>query len=150
MTDADLRRFWAKVELPDPDTGCMNWLAGKFSNGYGQFRLGGSKYRAHRISYTLAYGEIPADKVLDHICRNRACVAPDHLETVSQRENVLRGEGLAAQQAARTNCPKGHAYEGDNLYVDPRGRRHCRTCKRERARKYRRAKRIAKNVDLTA
>ena len=150
LSDADLRRFWAKVQLPDPDTGCMLWTAAKTSAGYGAFRLGGVLYRAHRISFTLAYGEIPQGMVLDHICRNRACVAPEHLEVVSQRENVLRGEGLAAQNSARTHCPRGHAYAGANLYVAPDGRRYCRTCRREKQRNYRRAKRIAQSVELTA
>ena len=148
LTEADEKRFWSKVALPDPDTGCMNWLAGKFIEGYGSFWLKGAAYRAHRIAWALANGEIPPGKVLDHLCRNTSCVAPGHLEVVDQRENVLRGESFAAENAKRTRCPQGHEYTAENTYVyppdkrNPNGRRDCRTCRRERLRAYHQRKRL--------
>lgn len=139
LTEADLRRFWNKVSLPD-ENGCMMWAASKDGGGYGQFWLKGTYYRAHRVSYTFAYGEIPPGKVLDHLCRNRVCVAPGHLEVVDNRTNILRGEGPSAENAMRTRCPRGHEYTAENTYhappnkSNPNGYRHCRTCDRERKR----------------
>lgn len=81
------------------------------------------------MSHELHKGPIPEGLVIDHLCRNRGCVNPDHLEAVTQRENILRGEGLAAANARKTHCPKGHPYSGENLYVVPSsGRRQCRIC----------------------
>jgi len=139
LTEADERRFWAKVQLPDGQ-GCMMWAAAKLNTGYGLFGLGRAMYYAHRVSYTLANGEIPPGKVIDHLCRNRSCVAPGHLEAVDQRANVLRGESFSAKNARRTQCPQGHEYTAENTYVappnksNPNGYRVCRTCMRERER----------------
>lgn len=142
MTEADQRRFWAKVKLPD-ERGCMEWTAGKSSSGYGRFRLGDAVYQAHRISWTLENGEIPPGKVLDHLCRNKTCVAPGHLEAVDNRTNILRGESFSAENAKRTRCPAGHAYDEANTYRDPRGFRQCRACRREWIRAHRLRKRLA-------
>jgi len=139
LTEADQRRFWVKVQLPD-ERGCTAWTAAKNSNGYGVFGLGGSRFYAHRVSWVLANGPIPPGKVIDHLCRNRVCVNPLHLEVTDSRTNILRGEAPTAENAKRTHCPWGHEYTAENTYVrppskaHPNGGRDCRTCKRERDR----------------
>jgi hypothetical protein len=146
LTEKDQARFWVKV-APANEQGCMLWTAGKDRDGYGQFKLTGMSDRAHRISYTLANGPIPTGLQIDHLCRVRHCVAPAHLEAVSLQENLRRGAGGAiggrangAQERAKTHCPKGHAYAGENLYTYPDGRRECRACRREAHRRYHQGK----------
>jgi hypothetical protein len=93
--------------------------------------LRGSTRRAHRVLYVWTHGEHTED-TLDHLCRNRACVNPDHLRPASARENVLRGTGRTAANAVKTHCDNGHEFTAENTYLDPKtGWRQCRTCKRE-------------------
>jgi hypothetical protein len=138
--ERDQARFYAKVALPN-EQGCMLWLKGKSKQGYGMFFLNGLMVLAHRFSYELAYGEIPEGLEIDHVkargCNNRHCVAPAHLEAVTQQENIRRGE---AGSQPREHCPQGHPYAGDNLYIAPNRSRHCRACGRVRARDYQRKK----------
>lgn len=108
--------------------------------GYGMLvmRINGIKRqrRAHRLYYELEKGPIPLGLTLDHLCRVRCCVNPEHLEPVTSVENVMRGENFFAQQARRTHCPKGHPYAGDNLFFSKKGERKCRLCDRARALRY--------------
>jgi hypothetical protein len=138
ITERDETRFWAKVDLPN-EQGCMLWTAGCDRKGYGRFYLAGHEHGAHRVAYQLAYGPVPAGLVLDHVkawgCTNRHCVAPDHLEPVTNRENLLRGEGFAAVQVRRTHCPAGHPYDEANTYRHSNGSRECLTCARASARR---------------
>lgn len=85
--------------------------------------------KAHRVAFELIRGCIPNGLVLDHLCRNRGCVNPDHLEPVTFRENIMRGVGYTAQQARKTHCRHGHEFTVENTYVW-RGGRICRTCRR--------------------
>jgi hypothetical protein len=106
-------RFWAKVRKTD---GCWLWQ-GSLRSGYGRFRGGaGPLVTAHRYAYRLLVGPIPEGLVLDHLCRNGACVNPAHLEPVTQRENLRRGTGFNATNAAKTHCPAGHPYSEANTY----------------------------------
>jgi len=119
-------RFWRYVEKSD---GCWLWTGFISPTGYAKF--GTPSLYAHRVAYEMEVGPIAEGFDLDHLCRVRHCVNPAHLEPVTHRENVLRGEGLAAKQARKTHCPKGHEYSEANtrLYA---GRRYCRECNRLR------------------
>jgi hypothetical protein len=124
-------------------TPCHIWQHHKTKGGYGRAtdpKQPGRQEYAHRLAWEAANGQIPEGLEIDHLCRQRDCVNPAHLEPVTSRVNGLRGDaGLAsgAQQRAKTHCPKGHPYSGENLYVDATGRRHCKTCRREQLRKSR-------------
>ena len=86
---------------------------------------------AHRVSYEFFVGPIPDGMEVDHLCRNRACVNPEHFEIVTSAVNTLRGFGPTAENARRTHCKQGHTYDDLNTYFDKRGRRYCRECKRK-------------------
>lgn len=123
------RDRWCRHQVPGKD-GCSDWQ-GSLSDGYGEISLRGVTVSSHRLAFFLAHSRLPAPgMVLNHICRNRRCCAADHLEEVTNRENVLAGIGPSAVNAEKTVCRRGHPYEGDNLVVDNRGFRVCRTCKR--------------------
>lgn len=125
-------RFWGRVNKTDA---CWLWT-GKTRNGYGVFQWGPRSdvkcTGAHRYGYTLAKGEIPEGLVLDHLCRVPLCVNPDHLDPVTNGENVLRGIGPSAQARYRTHCPQGHAYDDANTRYSTQGHRACRACDREK------------------
>lgn len=119
----DLQRFWAKVRKLD---NCWLWMATK-RKGYGRFRFQDRLVSAHRFSYELYNGEIPHEKVLDHLCKNLACVNPQHLEIVTQQENVNRGN-TGLNNKIKTHCPQNHEYSFQNTYYFSNGRRKCIAC----------------------
>lgn len=120
------KRFWGKVDKTD---GCWLWNASRKDDGYGRFWLDGRMVYAHRTAYELLVGPIPEGLQLDHLCRTPACVNPEHLEPVTQQENILRGIGIPVINARKTHCPSGHPYDTENtiLYEN---RRYCRPCQR--------------------
>lgn len=116
------QRFWEKVDKTD---GCWEWKACIHRSGYGQFSVNRKKKAAHRVAYEMIIGEIPEGLELDHLCRNRSCVNPAHLEPVTHKENMQRSE-----QATKTHCVRGHAFDADNTQVRNNGKRRCLACRK--------------------
>lgn len=128
---------WNRVRVKlrhDPHTGCHVYT-GATRNGYGmthEIQKGKRVYvPVHRVAYEAAKGPIPEGLHIDHLCRNRACCNPDHLEAVTKRVNTLRGVGPTARNAAKTHCKWGHEFTPDNTIWRSYGGRECRACKHE-------------------
>ena len=134
-------RFESKVHKTD---NCWLWVGARIPKGYGVFMdVTQNLVYAHRFAYEFAKGEIPEGLQIDHLCRNPSCVNPDHLEVVTNRQNVMRGLAPQLQrerQLSKTHCPKGHPYNDENTHVKRRGKhfeRVCRNCARDYQRKRR-------------
>jgi hypothetical protein len=125
-----LLRVSRYVAVPPLLSDCWPWTGARTSHGYGATTLDGRYAVASRAAYELLIGPIPEGLVLDHLCRNRACVNPAHLEPVTHQVNINRGVGCPA---SRTHCPQGHPYDEANT-MHSCGARRCRTCCRDQAR----------------
>jgi hypothetical protein len=122
-------RFDSKINyLPN---GCWLWTAAIWPTGYAQYRVNRRTLRAHRYAYQVVNGKVPPGLDLDHLCRNRACVNPAHLEPVTHSVNLKRGINVGKHHLRKTHCPKGHPYDEVNTYRY-HGKRMCRACAHER------------------
>lgn len=125
-------RFWSLVTYPNGQDGCWEWIGSK-TEGYGRIYVDSRHaIRAHRFAYEFVIGPIPTPE-LDHLCRNRGCVNPAHLEPVTTKENTLRGFGPTAKNARKEACPVGHVYSRRRH----NGQRICQTCANRRTREWR-------------
>lgn len=142
------RLFWSPADTPEKvaanffskvvvvECGCWEWQGGVNDKGYGLFNGDGERY-AHRWSYKSFVGETePFPMTIDHLCRNRACVNPNHLQQITNKENVLRGEGRTSKNAKKTHCLKGHLYDEENTIRTKPGHRRCAECHRTWSREY--------------
>ena len=115
------------------NTGCWEWTKSLTHNGYAQATIKNKNWKIHRLSYEIYKGEIPIGLCIDHLCENRKCINPDHLEAVTQKENVFRSnKTLAGINLRKTVCKNGHLFSGKNLKIytklDGRKMRICKTC----------------------
>lgn len=133
-------RFYLNLEVDDNE--CWIWQKQLSPEGYGRFRVEGEKVFAHIFSYNLFIGPVPDGLELDHTCRVRSCVNPDHLKSVTHRVNTLRGIGPTAVNARKTHCNNNHKFTPENTRI-AQGKRHCRACARLRTAAYEERKRNA-------
>lgn len=129
-----ISRFWTKVDQNGPlwnDTPCWVWIGTVNNAGYGRHHTNNGSVAAHRYSYLLQKGEIPKGLQIDHLCRNKRCINPQHLEAVTGRVNLLRAPTFQAMNAAKTHCCNGHEFTSENTAIAlADGSRVCRMCKR--------------------
>ena len=144
MDEITLARFMCKIEVQP--NGCWRWTGKPNRQGYGRFWLDGKSRYAHRIAHEHFIGPIPDGYEVDHLCHTRDASCPggicdhrlcvrwtdDHLEAVTERENVMRSRGRAPANAAKTECDEGHPFDGGNTFFDSRGDRGCKTCQKRR------------------
>jgi hypothetical protein len=121
------QRFMSRIVCHIP-TGCWQYSGRLNRDTHSQVKLAGRNRLGHRLAYEWLVGPIPSTLVLDHLCRNRSCVNPAHLEPVTAKENVMRGYGAPAIHARKTHCPQGHPYDETNTILLTDGGRRCRTC----------------------
>lgn len=140
-----LERFMAKVAPATDGSDCLLWIGATDGKGYGLFQVASRRsVRAYRWYWEHLHGPVPEGRHLDHLCRNHACVNDEHLEPVTQRENILRGMAPAAINARKTSCIRGHAFVRDD-----RGHRRCPTCEAAAKRRHKAKRRAARLHALT-
>lgn len=130
LDPADVVRLMSKVTT---GSGCWDWTGSFSPLGYARFSTTNGPRAAHRLVYEVFHGPVPPELDLDHLCSNRGCVNPAHLEPVSHQENLMRGDTIVARQAAQTHCVNGHEFTPENTRIRPySGGRACRACDRKR------------------
>jgi hypothetical protein len=118
-------RLWSRVR--DDENGCWTWTGCTDPNGYGAIYWRGRTWKVHRVAWTLCRGEIPEGLTVDHLCRNRGCVNPNHFELVPLKVNQSR---QISNNSKKTRCPQGHPYDERNTRITAAGKRQCRICRR--------------------
>lgn len=150
-TGHPLGREWIGRKLAKIDrrgqAECWPWTGAKTSGGYGSVGHDRRHMSAHVLAYEHWVGPVPEGKQLDHLCRNRACCNPAHLEPVTVSENVRRGRKYLVPP---TECKRGHPFTPENTYTAPNGRRQCTACQRQRERDYRRRRRGTSHNHMAA
>jgi hypothetical protein len=143
-------RVWTRI-IGDLATHCWVWTAAKSSRGYGEIKLGGVQSSPYRVVYEWLVGTIPYGLVLDHLCQNRLCVNPAHMEPVTPGENTLRGQSPQALNRLKTHCPQGHPYdEANTIYLPDSAGRRCRICRDGYYAEHREHLRALKNAEYAA
>jgi hypothetical protein len=136
LTPAQQEAFWNKVEVPHQPSCCWHWTGSIDPTGYGKFKIYQHSLaynrKVHRIAFTLLIGEIPDDLTIDHLCRNRGCVNPDHMQLVTLGDNIRRSNGLSRRLHRGDTCQHGHT----EIYITASGKRSCRVCDRRRTTEY--------------
>lgn len=135
LSTKDLTRFFSKIaisfDLQFNGTPCWIWSTNRSIEGYGLFGWKGLTVLTHRFIFAWLIHPLPRGikhGELDHLCKRPSCCNPLHLEFVTRRINMFRSNNQGAKNSCKTSCPKGHPLSGDNLYVNPKGARECRTC----------------------
>lgn len=139
ITNSIRSRFLTKVAQAFDE--CQVWCGARSRDGYGQFSIGGELFAAHRIALAMVGKDLTSGQVVDHKCRNKACVNPAHLRLVSYKENNRENGGANQFRVSQTACLRGHSLDGENLYIKPDGARRCRKCKRAADAAFRQRKR---------
>lgn len=153
MSKNKIERFLLKISISNDNfyngTPCLEWTAHISPNGYGRFQLNRKSEYAHRVAYELIKGKIPENLVINHLCRNRKCCNPDHLEVITQKLNIQKGKtGYHDNHLNKfkTHCPQGHEYNKENTYAY-NGNRVCKICTQIRShQQYQRKKLEMKNL----
>lgn len=128
---SDVLDLFPKQVIPEPNSGCWLWTENWNRGGYGTVYVSAARRQimAHRHSYEISVGPIPEGLEIDHLCRQRCCVNPQHLEPVTQRENILR-MAQALERERNFHCRNGHKRTEENTFVKPNGARVCNECRR--------------------
>jgi len=129
MLSSPIERFISKIIISE--SGCWEWQSTLNKDGYGQFRVKDKFKLTHRFIYEYCHGEICPDLTIHHTCYNRKCANPAHLTQISLKENILDGNGVAAINARKTHCNRGHPYTKENMVIDVNGYRRCNACRRK-------------------
>lgn len=137
-------RFLPKIKILN--NGCWEWKTGIIKTEYAIFTINHKRISAHRFIYEYFYNEINPNLSIDHLCKNRRCVNPLHLEQVTQQENCRRGNGgkiRGLQLKSKTHCPQGHPYSKENTYTTPKNKRMCRICTKLHFQQFQQRKKLA-------
>jgi hypothetical protein len=134
-----LEQFLDKIRIAG--SGCWEWIGSCSTGGYGHFWIDGVCCSTHRLGYELWRGPIPYGLTIDHLCRNRRCLNPDHLEAVTHTVNVRRGLATGPQPK-RDRCYRGHLFTSENTRLSPDGAQHCKLCAADRQRDKLRARAV--------
>ncbi len=132
-----MERFFSKIKF-NKKTWCWDWIAGTDKDGYGQFWFNKKQRKAYRVSYELFRGSLTDGLTLDHLCKNKKCCNPEHLEQVSIGINLKRASHqITTINSKKTHCHNGHEFTPENTYITPLGKRQCNECQTQRKKKYR-------------
>lgn len=131
-----IKKRLMNLSYPEPNTGCFIWIGATYNNGYGFININKRSVSAHRLSYFVHKGIIPENFIVDHLCNNKYCINPHHLEAKSQKDNLLRSNSASTLNILKTHCDKGHEFSNENTRLNKQGSRECIACLNERKKKY--------------